>query len=171
MRPEQILAEPARILTQAQREHYFEHGFVGVQDVVPADILAELQKTTADFVETSKGVSASDDRFDVGAEHSPENPILRRLKNPDEQSEAYWNFSTGLMADIAADLVGPNVVFHHSKLNFKWFDASDTVKWHQDIQALGPRGFSFCRGGPLLTPQRFDLPDRVRVEELRKSGI
>ena len=134
MRPEQILAEPARILTQAQREHYFEHGFVGVRDVVPADILAELQKTTADFVETSKGVSASDDRFDVGAEHSSENPILRRLKNPDEQSEAYWNFSTGLMADIAADLVGPNVVFHHSKLNFKWFDASDTVKWHQDIQ-------------------------------------
>ena len=134
MRPEQILAEPARTLTQAQREHYFEHGFVGVQDVVPADILAELQKTTADFVETSKGLSASDDRFDVGAEHSSENPILRRLKNPDEQSEVYWNFSTGLMADIAADLVGPNVVFNHSKLNFKWFDASDTVKWHQDIQ-------------------------------------
>ena len=32
------------------------------------------------------------------------------------------------MADVAADLVGPNVVFHHSKLNFKWFDESDTVK-------------------------------------------
>lgn len=38
------------------------------------------------------------------------------------------------MADVAADLVGPDVVFHHSKLNFKWFDESDTVKWHQDIQ-------------------------------------
>ena len=38
------------------------------------------------------------------------------------------------MADVAADLVGPNVVFRHSKLNFKWFDESDTVKWHQDIQ-------------------------------------
>ena len=39
-----------------------------------------------------------------------------------------------MMADVAADIAGPNVVFHHSKLNFKWFDASDTVKWHQDIQ-------------------------------------
>ena len=38
------------------------------------------------------------------------------------------------MADVAQDLAGPNVVFHHSKLNFKWFDESDTVKWHQDIQ-------------------------------------
>ena len=134
MRPEQILAEPARILTHAQREHYFEHGFVGVQDVVPADLLTELQKTTVGFVEASKSVSVSDDTFDVGVGHTAANPILRRLKNPDEQSKAYWKFSTGLMADIAADLVGPNVVFHHSKLNFKWFDASDTVKWHQDIQ-------------------------------------
>lgn len=134
MTPEQILAEPARILTQAQREYYFEHGFIGVQDVVPGNVLAELQKTTAAFVEASKNVSGSDARFDVGAGHSSENPILRRLKSPDEQSNIYWNFSKGLMADVAADLLGPNVVFHHSKLNFKWFDASDKVKWHQDIQ-------------------------------------
>ena len=38
------------------------------------------------------------------------------------------------MADVASDLVGPNVTFHHSKLKFKWYDESDTVKWHQDIQ-------------------------------------
>ena len=38
------------------------------------------------------------------------------------------------MADVASDLVGPNVTFHHSKLNFKWYDDNDTVKWHQDIQ-------------------------------------
>ena len=60
--------------------------------------------------------------------------MLRRLKRPDEQHETYWKFAQGIIADVAADLVGPNVVFHHSKLNFKWFDESDTVKWHQDIQ-------------------------------------
>ena len=60
--------------------------------------------------------------------------VLRRLKRPDEQHETYWKFAQGIIADVAADLVGPNVVFHHSKLNFKWFDESDTVKWHQDIQ-------------------------------------
>ena len=38
------------------------------------------------------------------------------------------------MADVATDILGPNVVFHHSKLNFKWADKSDKVKWHQDIQ-------------------------------------
>jgi ectoine hydroxylase-related dioxygenase (phytanoyl-CoA dioxygenase family) len=38
------------------------------------------------------------------------------------------------MADVAVDLAGPNILFHHSKLNFKWYDVTDTVKWHQDIQ-------------------------------------
>jgi ectoine hydroxylase len=134
MTPEQILAYPSRVLTQAQRQQYFEHGYVGVQELVPADILAKLQAVTRDFVKQSCAVSRSDESFDIGPGHGPNNPVLRRLKSPDEQSQVYWNFATGLMADIAADLVGPNVTFHHSKLNFKWFDESDTVKWHQDIQ-------------------------------------
>lgn len=134
MTPDAILAEPARVLTQSQREHYFEHGYVSVDRLVPAEVLAELQAVTDEFVDQSRSVSASDHRFDVAPEHTAEEPVLRRLKSPDERHDAYWSFSTGLMADVAADLVGPNVTFHHSKLNFKWFDETDTVKWHQDIQ-------------------------------------
>ena len=134
MTPEEILSHPARVLTTAQREKYFADGFVAVEEIVPVDMLAELQRVTAAFQEQSKTVSVSDDTFDIGPGHGPDNPVLRRLKSPDIQHSAYWAFSAGLMADVAADLVGPNVVFHHSKLNFKWFDASDTVKWHQDIQ-------------------------------------
>jgi hypothetical protein len=134
MRPEEILQQPARVLTQAQREYYFEHGFVGVQELLPADLLAELQSVTAGFVDQSRQVPESDGKFDIGPGHSADKPVLRRLKSPDENSDTYWQFATGLMADVAADLLGPNVVFHHSKLNFKWFDKTDTVKWHQDIQ-------------------------------------
>ncbi len=134
MTPEEILSHAPRVLSQAQREHYFEHGYVGVESLVPEDVLAELQAVTNEFVDLSRKKTQSGDAFDIGPGHSAENPILRRLKSPDERHETYWNFSTGLMADVAADLVGPNVTFHHSKLNFKWFDESDTVKWHQDIQ-------------------------------------
>jgi len=134
MTPDEILSHPARVLTQAQREKYFTDGFVSVEEIVPADVLAEVQRVTKEFLEKSRQATASDDMFDIGAGHTAEKPILRRLKTPDTQHQTYWDFSTGLMADVAADLVGPNVVFHHSKLNFKWFDASDAVKWHQDIQ-------------------------------------
>lgn len=134
MTPEEILSCPARVLTQAQREQYFEHGFVSVESLVPANILAELQAVTSDFSDKSREVTASGDVFDIGPGHSAAKPVLRRLKSPDDRHEVYWKFSSGLVADVAADLVGPNVVFHHSKLNFKWYDKSDTVKWHQDIQ-------------------------------------
>ena len=134
MTPEEILAYPARVLTQAQREQYFEQGYVGVESLVPQDVLAEVQAVTDAFMDASRQETESGNTFDIGPGHGPESPVLRRLKRPDEQHETYWKFARGIIADVAADLVGPNVVFHHSKLNFKWFDASDTVKWHQDIQ-------------------------------------
>ena len=134
MTPEEILSHPARVLTEAQREKYFTDGFVSVEEIVPADTLAELQRVTNEFVDKSRAETEPGRVFDIGPGHSADTPVLRRLKRPDEQHDTYWNFATGLMADVAADLVGPNVTFHHSKLNFKWFDASDTVKWHQDIQ-------------------------------------
>ncbi|MFC3229189.1 phytanoyl-CoA dioxygenase family protein [Marinibaculum pumilum] len=134
MTPEEILSQPARVLTQAQREQYFDRGYVGVEDLVPQDILSGLIAVTERFVEASRGETRSGRVFDIGPGHSAARPVLRRLKRPDEQDEVYWRFACGLMADVAADLVGPNVVFHHSKLNFKWFDESDRVRWHQDIQ-------------------------------------
>ncbi len=134
MTPEEILSHAPRILTQAQRKHYFEYGYVGVESLVPAVILAELVSVTNEFVEASRSETKSGRRFDIGPGHSKESAVLRRLKRPDDQHEAYWRFASGMMADVAADLAGPDVVFHHAKLNFKWFDESDTVKWHQDIQ-------------------------------------
>ena len=134
MTPESILSYPPRILTQAQRERYFEHGYVGVDNLVSEDVLTKLIEVTNEFVDASRAETDSGDIFDVGTEHSREKPALRRLKRPDDQHPAYWRFATGIMAEVAADIAGPDVVFHHSKLNFKWFDQSDAVQWHQDIQ-------------------------------------
>ena len=134
MTPDEILSHPARILSQSQREDYFEHGYTSAQSLVPNDILDELVAVTDGFVEQSRNETQSGDVFDLGPGHGPQTPSLRRLKSPDDRHQAYWNFAEGLLADIAADLTGPNVTFHHSKLNFKWFDESDSVKWHQDIQ-------------------------------------
>lgn len=134
MTPEEILSHAPRVLTQAQREKYFTDGFVSVEEIVPADTLAALQAVTTEFVDKSRAETEPGNTFDIGPGHSADTPVLRRLKRPDDQHATYWSFATGLMADVAADLVGPNVTFHHSKLNFKWYDDSDTVKWHQDIQ-------------------------------------
>ena len=156
MTPEEILSYPAKVLTKEQRESYFTKGFVSVPELVPNDILGDLQRNTKDFVEQSKNVTQSDDRFDIGPDHTKDKPVLRRLKSPDTASEVYWSFSKGLMAEVAEDLVGPNVIFHHSKLNFKWFDASDTVKWHQDIQFFPHANYYILTIGCYLSDTTMD---------------
>ena len=46
MTPEEILSYPAKILTQEQREHYFEYGYVGIADFVPSDTLKLIKLVT-----------------------------------------------------------------------------------------------------------------------------
>ena len=51
-----------------------------------------------------------------------------------EQHPVFWDYCLkSVLPDIVADLVGPDVKFHHSKLNFKWAQGGEEVKWHYDI--------------------------------------
>ena len=134
MTPEQILSQPPRVLTQAQREAYFQDGYIAVPGLIGRDWLDRLEAVTAEFIERSRAIAQSDAAFDLAPAHRPDAPRVRRLKSPDAQHPAYWEFAQGPIADAVADVVGPDVVFHHSKLNFKWHDGGDEVKWHQDIQ-------------------------------------
>jgi ectoine hydroxylase-related dioxygenase (phytanoyl-CoA dioxygenase family) len=137
MRDEEILAQPARVLSQSQREFYFETGYLLVEGLIDAETIARLKAITEDFVEASRAKAASDGVHDLAPGHGAATPLVRRIKTPDGQHPLYWEFACGVIADVAADLVGPDVAFHHSKLNFKWRDPDATanaVRWHQDIQ-------------------------------------
>jgi hypothetical protein len=131
---DEVLSYPANKITEEQREFYFKNGYLELKNFVPKSTLKDLNLVTKQFIDKSRETKESDHLFDLAPEHTNEKPVVRRIKRPDEQHTVYWDFASGLMADLASDLAGPDVVFHHSKLNFKWFDSSDKVKWHQDIQ-------------------------------------
>jgi ectoine hydroxylase-related dioxygenase (phytanoyl-CoA dioxygenase family) len=134
MTPEEILSHPARLLTQAQRESYFENGYVLAERVIPEALVVRLRAITDEMVERSRALTSSDAIFDLEPGHTAERPRLRRLTSPVEHHPIYWKLaSDSVLADLAADLVGPDVKFHHSKLNFKWAAGGEEVKWHQDI--------------------------------------
>ncbi len=154
MKPEAILAQPPRVLTQEQRAFYFENGYLLVASLIDRETIARLNAVTRDFVDQSRRVNRSDDTFDVAPGHSAERPLLRRLKTPDDRHPLYWDYACGVIADVAADLVGPDVAFHHSKLNFKWADetpGANAVKWHQDIQFYPHTNYSPLTIGTYLT--------------------
>ncbi len=143
MTPDNILAHPPRVLSQAQRGGYFETGFFAAEGLIPAEWLRRLIALSDRFIEDSRAVAASNAAFDFGPTHCPERPHVRRLRALVDRHPDFWGFAAeSVFADIAADLVGPDVKFHSSKLNYKWPGAGEVVKWHQDIPAWPHTNYS-----------------------------
>ncbi len=135
MTPEQVLANAPKVLSQKQREAYFTDGYLLLERIIPDGWIERLRATTTAMVDESRQISKSDKKWDLDAGHTAENPRLRRLSCPNDHHSEYWAYaSESLLPDIVSDLVGPDVKFHHSKLNFKWAKGGEEVKWHQDIQ-------------------------------------
>lgn len=133
---EEVLARRPLVLDRGLRERYFENGFLTVPGYVGAAWLARLRRVVAAKIEESRALRASDDQFDLAPDHSYEKPNIRRLRKAVDQHPELWAFAQDpTVVDLVADLLGPDVRFHSSKLNFKWSEGGDAVQWHQDIQA------------------------------------
>jgi ectoine hydroxylase len=143
MKPEDILRHPPKVLTSAQRDAYFRTGFLAVDGLVPDAWLHRSRELSAECLEASKAVAVSNEAFDLGPRHRPDQPHVRRLRALVDRHPDFWRFaSESVLADIAADLVGPDVKFHSAKLNYKWPGSGEIVDWHQDIPAWPHTNYS-----------------------------
>lgn len=134
MRPDAILRHPAKVLSEAQRRFYFEQGYLHLPAFLDKAWLDRLDTVVNGFVEESRVWTKSDSKFDLETGHSAERPRLRRLSQPVAHHATFWALtSDSAITDLAEDLLGPDVKFHHSKLNFKWAGGGQEVKWHQDL--------------------------------------
>tara|TARA_B100000446_G_scaffold31402_1_gene26556 strand:+ start:70 stop:969 length:900 start_codon:yes stop_codon:yes gene_type:complete len=151
MVPENVLAIPPKVLTQKQREFYFEYGYLLLEGMISDTWIASLRAATTEVINESRKISKSDETWDLEPGHSKENPRLRRLSSPNDHNPAYWEYaSQSVVPDIVSDLVGPNVKFHHSKINFKWADGGEEVKWHQDIGFWPHTNYGPCTVGTYI---------------------
>ncbi|MGE0222166.1 MAG: phytanoyl-CoA dioxygenase family protein [Acetobacteraceae bacterium] len=130
------------VLTQEQCDAFWRDGFILVPDAVTPAQLAALRAEIAGWVEASRahrtpfGPPCVDGRprFDMGIEHTAEKPALRRINNPSDISSAYLEaMRHSHMTDMVADLIGPDVKFHHCKINLKLTGAKTEVLYHQDF--------------------------------------
>lgn len=136
MLAEDVLKHPVRVMSEAQRQRFFDDGFLVLEGAIGRDWLDRLEAAMAEMVEASRQVRESDSRFVLEDGHSAETPRLRRLSSPVSHHPEFWAFaSESLSADVAADVCGPDVKFYHSKLNFKWPHGGQRFDWHQDIPA------------------------------------
>jgi len=124
-----------RVLTPSQRADYGRDGFIAIRGLVATAWLERLVAVTEEFVEKSRALTESNPLFDLEPDHTAESPRLRRLVSPADLHETFWEFvSQSVIVDVVEDLIGPDIKYHHGKLNFKAPRGGEEVKWHQDIQ-------------------------------------
>src|SRR4029450_9725952 len=139
MTPERVLQHAPLVLDQGAREQYFADGFLTVPGYVGATWLRRLRDVVDAKIEESRRLSASDDQFGLAPDHTAGKPNIRRRRKAVDQHPGLWAFAQDpTVVDLVADLVGPDVRFHSSKLNFKWSEGGDAVRWHQDIPGWPP---------------------------------
>ncbi len=148
MTPQDVLGHTPITLSQPQRMQYFEQGFLVIPNAIPASWISRLKQLSDQFLDASRRFEESDNVFDIGPNHSPQTPHVRRLKALVDRHPDFWAFaSQPPLTDIAADLLGPDVKFHSSKLNYKWPGKGEIVKWHQDIPGWPHTNYSLVTLG------------------------
>ena len=125
---------------QADIERFRRDGYIVVERAITPRSFAVLQDQVADWVEESRehaenyGTTLDHrHRFDLETGHTADMPRLRRVNNPAEISAAFREAALdGAIADCIAALIGPDVKFHHCKINLKLPGTETRVGYHQD---------------------------------------
>ena len=122
------------LLTAEQRAEFFHDGFLCLKRLINDEWVTQLNNAAEHAVTYSRSVIKTNDWLDIESDHKAEKPRLRRLMKPQDYDPVFWEFaSQGPFAELAEDLLGPHVKFHHGKLNYKWSGGGAEVRWHQDI--------------------------------------
>ena len=121
------------MIKEDQVKSFKEKGYLVIENLLPENILKDLQKVTEDFVEKSKFIKENDLIFDLSDDHTPENPVVRRLKDPHLNHSVYSDIiKNNLITDVVSKLIGNNIRLEHTKLNFKSAKGGEAIEWHQD---------------------------------------
>ena len=128
-------------LTADERAAFAADGYLMLRDAVTPEQLHRLQADMSEWVDESRSHTTAygttvdgRPRFDLQPGHTSERPALRRVQAPSEVSEAYYEVLTDSgVVDAVADLIGPNVRHHHTKINAKQPGRATDVRWHQDF--------------------------------------
>ncbi len=129
------IVDTTPLLRPEDHDRYAADGYLLLPSLIDDRWLADLRAAADRFVEASREVTASTRMIDVEPDHTPAEPRLRRLVSPLDHDETFRRFTLeGPPAQLAMELLGGPVRFHHSKLNYKWSGGGAEVDWHQDIQ-------------------------------------
>jgi ectoine hydroxylase len=141
-----------RALTPEEKAAYAEDGYLLLPAYLDEALVDRLAAVMMEFVERSRSLTASTADLLLGPAHRPDTPMLRRIPQTVAFHPVFEAFGLrGPIVDLAEDLLGPDIRFHHSKLNFKSAGGGEEIRWHQDIPFWPHSNYSPLTIGVYLT--------------------
>jgi len=132
MTPEQVLSHAPRVLTQEQREFYFENGWLLLEKFVPDGWIERLRAAAAEVVEGTRVMAQSTPAIELLPDHSADRPRPWLVSSPEDLQPAIWAFvSESILTDVVCDLLGPGVRYRYTAMPVK--NAGPVEAWHQDL--------------------------------------
>ena len=120
-------------LSKDEINFYNDQGYLLVEDVISENQHKEMLALVDGFFEKSKMIRENDNIFDLEDGHSSDNPRLKRIKQPHQHSQFFWDIiKESKIEEILKDILGDSVSLKTSKLNTKAPGGGAAVEWHQD---------------------------------------
>jgi ectoine hydroxylase-related dioxygenase (phytanoyl-CoA dioxygenase family) len=128
---------PTRIRTEgfgkAEIEQYRELGYLVVPGALGSDLLAETRAIVDAIVADAGKLRTHTEIYDLETSHTAQTPRVRRIKSPHRHFRFFADLARNQrITSIVAQLIGPDIRLHGSKLNMKSAGYGAAVEWHQD---------------------------------------
>jgi ectoine hydroxylase-related dioxygenase (phytanoyl-CoA dioxygenase family) len=122
------------MLTPQQVAQYHDEGFTVLPEFLGRaavdEILADIDALTA----TATVAHHDAARMEMEPHQGPEGKKVRRIYEPCTYYPRFRALSESKeLLDVLEQLIGPNLVFHLSKVNMKPAELGSVVDWHQDL--------------------------------------
>lgn len=123
-----------KMLASEQVSQYRERGYTVFHGFLSR---AEVETLVADIEAISATATLANHdagRMEMEPNQGPEGKSVRRIYEPCSYYPRFRSLSESTkLLDVCEDLIGPNLLFHYSKINMKPPKIGSIVEWHQDL--------------------------------------
>jgi len=117
-----------------RREEYLRNGYVAHPALLDSIQLKALL-TEIDRISGDNTLAAHDkSRLEMETDQKPDGRLVRRIYEPCSYYTPFRELSDSpKLLDVVEALLGPDLIYHYSKINMKPPSIGSVVEWHQDV--------------------------------------
>jgi phytanoyl-CoA hydroxylase len=122
------------MLTEPQADQYRRDGFTVYPGFLSRGDVESFLGAVESISEGNTLANHDKTRMEMEPDQSSNGTRVRRLYEPCTHYPIFRNLAEStVLLDCVQQLLGPNLVFHYSKLNMKPSAIGSVVEWHQDL--------------------------------------